>query len=633
MGGGTVSIPSSTTDDDNDNLSIITPPFPHHFTQIHNLWPESLNSETMEVNESVIGEIDANETRMRGVYAQVIKSYDDVKDRVGNIEVEKRKVLSYTPGSWVENVGGLTMSDYNVPKTTTLLLVGPEGSGKSSLVNRISQVFEDDKFAPERAQVAYNSSIWSGTRFLQEYMIPRNSTSFCLFDTCGFFNDLDVNLEMIVHWMTEGVCHGELVNISDILTRTNSSTHQDKFLTCERRRVDFVIIVVNGFSVLKCLESNGADTQYIDMVTEVFSSPSLSFKDQKPAIAITHGDLLSLSERAAVRVCLGNRLGVHPIKQTFDIPDNCEPTTELAIVDLVRFALEHADRNFPRKSRLRRRISNARACNNHNDPTILPWTHLLLLLAVGIFMFTAILHRPHFLKLSLKSVPEPNLEVRNVMEFDQESVLKPDPGIKKVTETDPEILPVPSLEIKKEMEFDQESVPKSDLDMKKAVEFDQESVPESDVGLKKVTELYQESVPESDVEIKKVAEFDQEGVPESDVEMKKVVEFDQEGVPEPDVEMKEAVEFDQESASESDLEIEKVTEFDESHLEIKDFTEIDLGIVPEPILEMKKVIPGSISKSSKKAKKVDAEKTPSRNKKLKKSCFPEIDWKTIRHIW
>lgn len=62
---------------------------------------------------------------------------------------------------------------------------------------------------------------------------------------------------------------------SDILTRT---TRQEKYLTYVRRRVDFFIFVVNGLSVLKCLESNGADTQYIDMVTEVFSSPSLTFK-------------------------------------------------------------------------------------------------------------------------------------------------------------------------------------------------------------------------------------------------------------------------------------------------------------------------------------------------------------------
>lgn len=60
--------------------------------------------------------------------------------------------------------------------------------------------------------------------------------------------------------------------------------------------------------------------------------------DHEPAIVITHGDLLSLSERAGVRVYLGEILGVHPCKQTFDIPDNDEPTTELTIVDLVRYA-------------------------------------------------------------------------------------------------------------------------------------------------------------------------------------------------------------------------------------------------------------------------------------------------------
>jgi ABC-type branched-subunit amino acid transport system ATPase component len=51
-------------------------------------------------------------------------------------------------------VGGLQLTDYDVPKATSLLLVGPKGSGKSSLVNRISRVFEEDKFVSDRAQVS-----------------------------------------------------------------------------------------------------------------------------------------------------------------------------------------------------------------------------------------------------------------------------------------------------------------------------------------------------------------------------------------------------------------------------------------------------------------------------------------------
>ncbi|XP_024982057.1 uncharacterized protein LOC112518554 [Cynara cardunculus var. scolymus] len=342
-------------------------------------------------------ESEANDRRMNNAYAQVLQNYDELNHRVVNMEVAKSKVLSYTPGLWVENVGGMTKSDYDVPITTTLLLIGPKGSGKSSLVNRISRVFEDDKFAPERAQVTYNSRSTNGTLFLQEYMIPRSSTSFCLYDTRSFSGDLSENLEMIKRWMKKGVSHGELVksasDSSSLQARMKRKARQNELVYYERRTVNFVIFVVNGLSVLKCVESHGVDTQYTQMVAELFGSPFLSFKDHKPAIAITHGDLLSLSERARVRIYLGELLGVHPSKQTFDVPDNSERTTDLTIIDMVRYALEHADRNLPCKG----------------EPLIFKdsipvWACLLLLVALGIIIITNRLAHG-------ESIPEPSVEV------------------------------------------------------------------------------------------------------------------------------------------------------------------------------------------------------------------------------
>lgn len=42
--------------------------------------------------------------------------------------------------------------------------------------------------------------------------------------------------------------------------------------------------------------------------------------DDKPAVVVTHGDLLSHDERARVHVHLGELLGIPPTTQIFDIP-------------------------------------------------------------------------------------------------------------------------------------------------------------------------------------------------------------------------------------------------------------------------------------------------------------------------
>ncbi|XP_015582028.1 uncharacterized protein LOC8286081 isoform X2 [Ricinus communis] len=297
-------------------------------------------------------EVEANQRKKWKAFKELLQSYDQLRSRAESLDEAKSKILSYTPGGWKEKVGGMKLSDYNVPKTTTLLLVGPRGSGKSSLVNRISKVFDDDKFAPERAQVSYNPSAGEGTYFLQEYMIPGCSTSFCLYDTRGFFDNSYDNIEMLKYWMTRGVCHGELTvrkcDDSSLRTRMKCKVRYNGSQSKKNRTVNFVIFVVNGLAVLKSMGSEvEKGNQYTDMIASAFNCPYASFKDDKPVVVVTHGDLLSLSDRTRIRVHLGELLGIPPAKQIFDIPESCDPVTELTIIDMLRYSLEHADNNLP----------------------------------------------------------------------------------------------------------------------------------------------------------------------------------------------------------------------------------------------------------------------------------------------
>lgn len=103
---------------------------------------------------------------------------------------------------------------------------------------------------------------------------------------------------------------------------------------------------------------------------------SFGVSDDKPVLVVTHGDLLSLSDRVRIRVYLAELLGIPPTGQIFDIPgiklcypcssdddydyivtvtpitmsaeDNDAPT-KLAISEMLTYCLERADRNLPPK--------------------------------------------------------------------------------------------------------------------------------------------------------------------------------------------------------------------------------------------------------------------------------------------
>ncbi|XP_057808758.1 uncharacterized protein LOC131023231 [Salvia miltiorrhiza] len=294
---------------------------------------------------------EAAERQKLKVYTEVLRSYEDLQSKIERFEEAKSTILSYTPGSWADKASCMDLRECDVPNTTSFLVIGPKSSGKSSLVNKISRVFEDDVFQPPRAQVSCSSSPEDGTYFLHEYSIPRNSGSFCLYDTPGLSADSSKNLKMIERWMTHGVHHGEL-----IIRESDSKTLKAQ-LKCRARRgffsgqvrpIDFVIFVVNGLSVLESM--NSADEMkkaYSQMIGADIKNPLLLFKDDKPAIVVTHGDLLPISDRVRVRVYLGELLGVPPTGQIFDIPENDDPATTSAIFDLLFYCLERADRNLP----------------------------------------------------------------------------------------------------------------------------------------------------------------------------------------------------------------------------------------------------------------------------------------------
>lgn len=56
-----------------------------------------------------------------------------------------------------------------------------------------------------------NCNDGDGTYFLQENMVLRGSSSFCLYDTRSLSDNESENTDILNQWMTEGVRHGELV--------------------------------------------------------------------------------------------------------------------------------------------------------------------------------------------------------------------------------------------------------------------------------------------------------------------------------------------------------------------------------------------------------------------------------------
>lgn len=324
------------------------------------------------------------------------------KMRYERIQDEKERLLRYRPGAWLIETGGINRNDYEIPSITTLLLVGPKGAGKSTLINNILRVLSSENERLDRAQVFCKSSAETGSLFLQEYMVPGTSKAFCIFDSRGLLENVPEDLTVLKNWMLNGVQHGKMVlRSSDDSTVRMFMKHRacDKFDNLSKtRKVNFVIFVVSAYSVLQIMEN--ADTLASDTLVKLFSCPYLSFKDDKPVVVMTHGNELGDSDRIRAHIFLGELLGVSAVDQVFDISDDCNPAEDIALLDMLEHSLQRADKNLSYKEKGVADQFDSIAKELSRVSTVAKWTlqnvNIEEVVSFGILVVLAILVWLHF---------------------------------------------------------------------------------------------------------------------------------------------------------------------------------------------------------------------------------------------
>lgn len=323
----------------------------------------SESSISQEVSEKIQSLLVAESTRNKGLFEKRIELQNEVLcecSKQSFADTMREMIKCYRPGDGVYKVGGMSRGGFAIPEVTTLLIVGPAGAGKSCLINNMIRVLDNVTSGFDRAQTYVESG--SGSMFLQEYFLYKDAKHFCVFDSRGFSKgNVIEDLDLVKKWVTSGISHGEAVcrpsdstMIREALEGRGRQSHSDWTV---KRRVDFVVFVVNAFSVYSMRESH--DVGGLKNLAMLFKSPFLSFKDDMPVVVMTHGDKLSSQDRVFTRIFIGELFGVSPVDQVFDIscftersvhPGDVDAVNDLVLLNMLKFALERADKNLPYKA-------------------------------------------------------------------------------------------------------------------------------------------------------------------------------------------------------------------------------------------------------------------------------------------
>ncbi|KAK3008124.1 hypothetical protein RJ639_014236 [Escallonia herrerae] len=287
------------------------------------------------------------------------------------LEELRHKLFAYRSGDFWLPTGGVKKEDTDIPPVITVLLVGFQNAGKSSLVNLMYSVLGRSGLIPF-SQTSSGTASGYKALYMEEHNVLRSMRNgFCVFDTRGFhYERLAESNEELSKWMNRGVHHNQLCLRSgdNILLSKDEEIEipLSRLLASKyvKRRVNCVMMVANVAEIHKALRAS--DMNPLEALNQLFHSPILRNCNDNPILILTHGDKLSTEDRIDGRLKICEHLGISETTGVYDTmcltdygfaTDEFDPVTAYALTEAVYRGLLMSDRgHLPKKNLLDRAL-------------------------------------------------------------------------------------------------------------------------------------------------------------------------------------------------------------------------------------------------------------------------------------